>query len=129
MFPTSSQSLPLASTLVNETLLIQVPARLSVIEAPSFRNHFQELLQQKTTLTKVILDFSETTLIDSSGIGSLLASLKMAQQRDIKVSVCSLNLQVEFTFSLTGLDQLFELEPNNSLAQDKIQSLPANIVD
>jgi anti-anti-sigma factor len=117
MSSTSSPTLPLASTLINDTLLIQVPVRLSVVEAPSFRTHFQELLQPEVALTKVILDFNQTTLIDSSGIGALLASLKMAQQHNIKLVVCNLNLQVQFTFSLTGLDQLFELEENNGLAQ------------
>jgi anti-anti-sigma factor len=112
MFSASSPTLPLASTLVNNTLLIQIPARLSVIEAPSFRTHFQELLQREAALTKVILDFSQTTLIDSSGIGSFLTSLKIAQQRNIKVVVWSLNSQVQFAFSLAGLEQLFELEPN-----------------
>ncbi|MGB8698356.1 MAG: sugar transferase, partial [Thermosynechococcaceae cyanobacterium] len=73
---------------------------------------FQQWLQQDHPPTKVILDFGNTTLIDSSGIGSLLGSLKTARAQKIQVVVWSLNAQVQLAFSLAGLEQLFAVEVN-----------------
>lgn len=99
-------------TQLPEALLIQIPQRLSLIEAPAFRTDFQNLLQPETALRKIILDFSCTTLIDSSGLGALVSCLKAARAEKIQVIVWSLNPQVEMLFSLAGLEDYFALEPN-----------------
>jgi anti-anti-sigma factor len=106
----SSNSLSLTTTSFKDILLVQLPPRLSVVEAVPFRNTFQQWVQQDPCTSKIILDFSKTILIDSSGIGSLLGNLKTARLNNIQLILWSLNPQVNLALSLAGLDQLLTIE-------------------
>ncbi len=112
MAPIPSQISPVLVVRLQDTLLVQVPQRLSVIEAPAFRAIFQQWIQQDENLSKIILDFGKTTLIDSSGIGSLIGCVKGARLKGIPVVVWSVSPQVQLVFSMAGLEKLFALEPN-----------------
>lgn len=101
----------LVTTQINNTLLVQLPPRLTVIEAVSFRESFQRWIQDPS-LTKIILDFGQTTIIDSSGVGSLISNHKSAQAKNIQLIFWSIHLQVKLAFSLVGLEQIFDIEPN-----------------
>jgi anti-anti-sigma factor len=107
---TSSNSLSLTTTSFKDILLVQLPPRLSVVEAVPFRNTFQQWVQQDPCPSKIILDFSKTTLIDSSGIGALLGNLKTARSNNIQLILWSLSPQVNLALSLAGLDQLLTIE-------------------
>jgi anti-anti-sigma factor len=112
---TRSKPLPLEiphfqTTYFKEALLVQIPPRLSVVEALAFRNTIQDWVQQDPAPNKIILDFSQTTLMDSSGIGGVLSALKAARAKKIPLILWSLNAQVNLAFSLAGLDQLLTIE-------------------
>lgn len=101
----------LVTTRLNNTLLVQLPPRLTVIEAISFREYFQTWLDD-SSLAKIILDLGQTTIIDSSGIGSLISNHKSAQAKNIQLIFWSINPQVKLAFSLVGLDRIFNIESN-----------------
>ncbi len=101
----------LVTTQINNTLLVKLPPRLTVIEAVSFREFFQGWIQDPS-LTKIILDFGQTTIIDSSGLGSLISNHKSAQAKNIQLVFWSIHPQVKLAFSLVGLEQIFDIEPN-----------------
>jgi anti-anti-sigma factor len=111
----------------NNTLLVQLPPRLTVIEAVSFRKNFQEWLED-ASITNIILDFGQTTIIDSSGIGSLITNIKSAKAKNIQLTVWSLNPQVELAFSLVGLDKILTIETDTEAiiptVSRKSQQLP-----
>ncbi|AFZ58643.1 sugar transferase [Anabaena cylindrica FACHB-243] len=100
---------PLVTNRFHNTLLVQLPSRLTVIEAVSFRKYFQELLED-SSITKIILDFGQTTIIDSSGIGSLITNIKSAKAKNIQLTVWSPNPQVKLAFSLVGLDKILNIQ-------------------
>ncbi|WP_413172290.1 sugar transferase [Anabaena azotica] len=102
---------PLTTTRFNNTLLVQLPCRLTVIEAVSFRKYFQTWLED-VSITQIILDFGQTTIIDSSGIGSLITNIKSAKAKKIHLTVWSVNPQVKLAFSLVGLDKILNVEPD-----------------
>ncbi|WP_255089663.1 MULTISPECIES: sugar transferase [unclassified Synechococcus] len=54
---------------------------------------------------RIVLDFSRTELIDSSGLGSLIPNLKLARDRKIPMEAWSAGAQVKLALSLIGLDQ------------------------
>ncbi|MGL4377771.1 MAG: exopolysaccharide biosynthesis polyprenyl glycosylphosphotransferase, partial [Microcoleaceae cyanobacterium] len=58
----------------------------------------------------VIFDFSQTTFIDSSGIGALISNLKMARQNGSNLVLRGVNSQVMAVFELTSLDQVLTFE-------------------
>jgi anti-anti-sigma factor len=96
---------------LQDTLLIQMPPRLTVVEAMSFRQFFREQSENETCLSRIILDFGQTTLIDSSGIGALLSNLKTARVSGIQLTLWSVGPQVKLAFSLAGLEDLLNIEP------------------
>lgn len=102
-------TMSLVTSRFNNTLLVQLPPRLTVIEAVSFREYFKQWIED-TTVTKIILDFGQTTIIDSSGIGSLITNIKSAKAKNIQLNVWSPNPQVKLAFSMVGLDKILSIE-------------------
>ncbi|HIK04797.1 MAG TPA: sugar transferase [Trichormus sp. M33_DOE_039] len=107
----SPAKLTLVTTRLNHILLVQMPLRLTVIEAVAFRELFQTFVTDSNT-TKIILDFGKTTIIDSSGVGSMISNLKLAQTKKIELVLWSVNQQVKLAFGLVGLDKILNIETN-----------------
>jgi anti-anti-sigma factor len=84
--------------------------RLSVLEAVNFKTTCQHLFSGSTVPSKIVLDFSQTTFIDSSGIGALVSNLKFVKQRGSDLVLRSLKPQVMAVFALTSLDQVLTIE-------------------
>jgi anti-anti-sigma factor len=84
--------------------------RLSVLEAVNFKTTCQELFSGSTVPSKIVLDFSQTTFIDSSGIGALVSNLKLATQQNSDLVLRSVKPQVMAVFALTSLDQVLTIE-------------------
>jgi anti-anti-sigma factor len=94
----------------NETPLVQLPARLSVLEAVAFKQTCQQLCQESPYPSQILLDFSQTTFIDSSGIGALVNNLRTTQQLGIKLVLRNVQPQVRSVLSITGLEQMLTIE-------------------
>src|SRR6476620_7652413 len=97
-------------TYLDEIPSVHIPVRLSVLEAVNFKTTCQELFSGSTVPSKIVLDFSQTTFIDSSGIGALVSNLKFAKQRGSDLVLRSLKPQVMAVFALTSLDQVLTIE-------------------
>jgi anti-anti-sigma factor len=97
-------------TYLDEIPSVHIPVRLSVLEAVNFKTTCQQLFSGSTVPRKIVLDFSQTTFIDSSGIGALVSNLKFAKQRDSDLVLRSLKPQVMAVFALTSLDQVLTIE-------------------
>ncbi|MDZ8240312.1 MAG: anti-sigma factor antagonist [Nostoc sp. ChiQUE01a] len=104
---------------LNDTVIVQVPTRLSVLEALGFKQTCQGLIQPNSHPKQIIIDFHQTTFMDSSGLGALVSNLKYAQAKGIALRLRNVTPQVMAVLKLTGLDQVFPLEPvdNESLIE------------
>lgn len=58
---------------------------------------------------RVLVDFSETGYIDSSGLGALVSLNKRIRERGGELRLAALNEDLRTLFELTRLDTLFEL--------------------
>jgi anti-anti-sigma factor len=105
---------------LQDRVLIQMPPRLTVIEAPAFREFVQTWVQQATPPRQIILDFGQTALIDSSGIGALLGNFKSARSRQIQLTLWSVGPQVKLAFSLAGLEEMLTIEPHTEPTQSTV---------
>jgi|ERR1700686_3107737 len=56
---------------------------------------------------RVVLDLSQVTFVDSTGLGALLAVWTAGQRRCCDVEIINLNPRVEKLVSMTKLDQVF----------------------
>ncbi|HIK29042.1 MAG: exopolysaccharide biosynthesis polyprenyl glycosylphosphotransferase [Oscillatoriaceae bacterium SKW80] len=98
-------------SISNQNAVVQLPPRLSVLEAVAFKQTCQQLYQENPAPNQIILDFSQTTFIDSSGVGALVNNVKTAQQQGVKLILRGVQPQVMAVLSLTGLDQVLTIEP------------------
>jgi anti-anti-sigma factor len=92
------------------TLIVQLPPRLTVLEAVAFRQEFAQKLTASPELRKVVLDFGQTTVIDSSGIGALVSNIKLTRAQNLTLVAWSVNAQLKLALSLSGLDQILAIE-------------------
>ncbi|MFK8185364.1 MAG: STAS domain-containing protein [Phormidesmis sp.] len=60
----------------------------------------------------LLVDLKETTFVDSSGLGTLVAVLKKTREAGCIMTVCSINPQVKMLFELTSMDQVFQIFEN-----------------
>ncbi|MGB3402832.1 MAG: exopolysaccharide biosynthesis polyprenyl glycosylphosphotransferase [Microcoleaceae cyanobacterium] len=89
---------------------VSLPNRLSVLEAVAFKTTCHQLIRSEPVPEKILLDFGQTTFIDSSGIGALVSVVKTAKAENIELILQQVNSQVMAVFSLTSLDQILVIE-------------------
>ncbi len=104
---------------LNDTAIVQVPKRLSVLEAVAFKETCQELTQANSHPTQIIIDFHQTTFMDSSGLGALVSNFKTAREKEIGFILRNVTPPVMAVLNLTGLHQVFPIESIGSSSPEK----------
>lgn len=105
--PVSEVSFEVMSS--NETAILQLPVRLAGSEAVAFKTNCQKLLQENTP-KQLIFDFSQTTFIDSSGVGALVSNHKTTRSKNVEMILRGVRPQVMGVLEMTALDQVFQFE-------------------
>jgi anti-anti-sigma factor len=105
-----SNGTPSQVTILDNACSIRIPPVFTVKKAVEFKQSFQEVCQNNPDLTHIALDFSETKFMDSSGIGSLVASRKMAQKMGFNLVLQNVPPQVMSALALADLDKFFVIE-------------------
>lgn len=97
-----------------------MPSVFTVKKALEFKQSIQQVSQNNPDLSHVMLDFSETKFMDSSGIGALVASRKLAQKQGFELILQNVSPQVLNALSLADLDKFFVIEqtPAPAIATD-----------
>ncbi|MCG5243548.1 STAS domain-containing protein [Azospirillum doebereinerae] len=92
---------------IGDTLVLSVNVpRLDAALAVRFR---EEVLQQLTEEpSRVVIDFSAVTFLDSSGLGALVSIVKRVGHHCRPV-ICGLQPAVQTMFALTRMDQVFKV--------------------
>lgn len=88
---------------------------LTVLQTVNFKRQFQQICQDYPTLTVTILDFGQTTFVDSSGIGALVGCWKIAHEKQLPVILRNVPLQLSTALALADLEQLFVIESAEGL--------------
>ena len=70
------------------------------------KTQISDVLQQGADI--VLLNMEDVTFMNSSGIGALVAILKMVRAKDKQMYLCGLSDQVEMIFRLTKMDRVFK---------------------
>ncbi|MEL6909641.1 MAG: sugar transferase [Cyanobacteria bacterium J06629_2] len=99
---------PLSS--IEKSPVVEIPERLTVLEALVFKQTVGKLLQQEIPHHQILLDFSKTRFIDSSGIGALVANFKSAQASNIELILESVQPPVMATLAMTGLSDVLSIK-------------------
>src|SRR5271169_4812745 len=90
-----------------EGTLVRLRGRLSIDSSPAFRDRLLALLRRQSPAT-VIVDLTEVSYMDASGVATLVEGLKIARNRQTTLCLKGLQGRVRHLFEATGLLTLFE---------------------
>jgi anti-anti-sigma factor len=90
--------------------IVSVPATFTVVEAVDVEQQVRAYCQQQPVPETIVIDLSDTTFMDSSGLGALVISYRACQQRQIAMVLRGVREQVRLVLTMTDLDQLFTFE-------------------
>jgi anti-sigma B factor antagonist len=99
----------------DDILVIRVnDTRIDAAGAINFKERMREFIQDDER--RVILDLSNVTFIDSSGLGAVVA-VRKSLGPDRPLELASLTSAVEKVFRLTRMDSVFPIHPSVPLGQ------------
>ncbi len=82
--------------------------RIDAAGAIQFKDRMREVMQ--ATAPRVVLDLGRVTFLDSSGLGAVVAVMKMLGP-DRRLELAALTPGVEKVFRLTRMDSIFTIHP------------------
>ena len=94
---------------VGEVTVLTAPDALDSRNVQDARDYFKQ--QIRAGESKVVIDLSSVTFIDSAGLGVLLTALKAAQAAGGDVRLTGLTAPVRAIFELTRLFKVFSTFP------------------
>lgn len=86
--------------------------RLDAVIAPDFKKKIQGYIEEGRSF--LVIDLSRVDFIDSTGLGSLVACLKIIKRNidtgeNKEIVLCGINQKVMPLFQLTRMDQIFNI--------------------
>ena len=98
------------------TQVVSVRGEIDLFTAPEFKQRINAAIDAGRE--RVIVDLTETTFIDSSSLGVLIAAHRRLRVRGGRLVVVCTNRAVLNTFRITGLESVFEIAKTREDALD-----------
>lgn len=98
------------SRLAEGTPVVAVAGEIDLFTAPEFKQAVTAAIDDARD--NVVVDLSETTFMDSSSLGVLIAAHRHAVARGGELIVVCGNEAILKTLEITGLDGVFTLQPS-----------------
>lgn len=90
--------------------VVHLGGEIDVYTAPFVREKLDE--QIHAGRADLIVDLSEVTFLDSTGLGVLVGRLKFARTRGGSLRLVGTSERVLRVFAITGLDKVFDIHPD-----------------
>jgi anti-sigma B factor antagonist len=100
--------------LNDDTYVISLAGEVDLYTAPEFKQQLLEVIGQGGK--EVIVDFSDTTFIDSTTLGVLVGGVKRLRTNDGQLSLVCSDRNITKIFEITGLDRVFTIYPSREEA-------------
>ncbi len=94
--------------VAEDTLIVHVPQELDHHSAKMVKEYSSEILKEGT-VKNIIFDFSNTTFMDSSGIGMIMGRYRIVKERDGFVGVSGAGPAIHRILEISGLYKLVEI--------------------
>jgi anti-sigma B factor antagonist len=91
----------------DETHVVAVTGEIDLFTAPEFKQRMSELIDAGRS--RLVVDLTETTFIDSSSLGVLIGAHRRLKQRGGRLVVACDGEAIIKTFRITGLDGVFTI--------------------
>jgi anti-sigma B factor antagonist len=90
-----------------DTHVVSVTGEIDLFTAPDFKRHVSAPIE--AGVSRVVVDLTATTFIDSSSLGVLIGAHRQLKLRGGALTIVSANDSIAKTFRITGLDGVFTL--------------------
>jgi anti-sigma B factor antagonist len=111
--------------LAGDSYVISLAGEVDLYTAPEFKQQLLEAIAQGAK--HVIVDFSNTTFIDSTTLGVLVGGVKRLRTSDGQLTLVCTDRNITKIFEITGLDRVFSIYNSRDEAVAAIgKELPAS---
>lgn len=105
-------------SLSSETVVVHMGEALDFRNADDFKDTFQDHVEDGTR--NFILDFSETEVLDSTGLGSIFSLYREISPDDGKVAFADVSRPVQVVVQLTRTYKVFRQFPSVQAAEEAL---------
>src|SRR5437016_4480797 len=109
-----------AEELGDGRYIISLAGEVDLYTAPEFKQKLLDVIGQGAK--QVVVDFTDTTFIDSTTLGVLVGGVKRLRTNDGQLSLICSDRNITKIFEITGLDRVFTIYPTRSEALEQISS-------
>jgi anti-sigma B factor antagonist len=102
------------------TYVISLTGEVDLYTAPEFQQQLLDVISEGGE--DVVVDFSDTTFIDSTTLGVLVGGVKRLRAQDGRLSLVCSDRNITKIFEITGLDRVFTIYPTRDEALAKAAS-------
>ncbi len=102
--------------------LVAVRGEIDLFTAPELKAALVGAIDSGRT--RLVVDLSETTFLDSTALGVLIGTLKRLRTRDGVLSIVNTDGSIAKTFEITGLDQIFTIAETREAAIEALDGDP-----
>src|SRR5213594_2786876 len=102
----------------DSTYVIALAGEVDLYTAPEFKQQLLDVIAKGGK--EVIVDFSDTTFIDSTTLGVLVGGVKRLRTNDGQLSLVCNDRNITKIFEITGLDRVFTIYPTRDEAVSKL---------
>ena len=106
--------------LGDSSYVISLAGEVDLYTAPEFKQQLLEVISQGAR--HVVVDFSDTTFIDSTTLGVLVGGVKRLRTNDGQLSLVCSDRNITKIFEITGLDRVFTIYPTRTEAVSKLKA-------
>ena len=96
------------------TYVISLTGEVDLYTAPEFKQQLLDVIGQGGK--DVVVDFSDTTFIDSTTLGVLVGGIKRLRTNEGELSLVCSDRNITKIFEITGLDRVFTIYPTRDEA-------------
>jgi anti-sigma B factor antagonist len=106
--------------LDDRSYVISLAGEVDLYTAPEFKQQLLDVINQGAK--DVVVDFSNTTFIDSTTLGVLVGGVKRLRTNDGQLSLVSSDRNITKIFEITGLDRVFTIHGSRDEAVSALNS-------
>ncbi len=101
---------------------------IAILEAQGiFEKEYGEQIRQqvldlaKQDYQKILIDFSQVSFMNSTGLGILVSIYTTLKKIQKELFLCSINEQIKIIFELTGMDSCFVIYDDQATFQQSLE--------
>ena len=100
--------------LDDQRSVVAVRGEIDLFTAPELKATLTDAIEDGRT--RIVVDLSDTTFLDSTALGVLIGAVKRLRGRDGRMTIVNVDQNIAKTFEITGLDQIFTIRPTRDEA-------------